>query len=95
MGRKRRFTRLPHGGDPCNFNNGTEAGHVKVENDDQLSFMEKLRNSMIELGYTLSAEQINHIELHLPKVFHAFLTPDHPPYSEVIIKKFHLLMHHV
>ncbi|TKY44792.1 Histone H1 [Spatholobus suberectus] len=87
MGRK--VTRLQHGGDTSNFHNGIEAGYAMVQNHGQLSFMEKLRNSMIELAssklrHPLSAEEINHIELHLPKFFHAFQTPNHPSYSEMI-----------
>ncbi|RDX93689.1 HMG-Y-related protein A, partial [Mucuna pruriens] len=86
---RRKLTRVPHGGGASNFNNSIEAGYAMVKNHGQLSFMEKLRNSMLELAssklrHPLSAEEINHIELHLPKFFHAFHTPNHPSYSEMI-----------
>ncbi|KAK7291380.1 hypothetical protein RIF29_06471 [Crotalaria pallida] len=93
MGRRWRVFRPHLGGDPKTINNSTEAGHAKTENHGQLSFMEKLRNSMIELatsqlGHSLSGEgeEINHIDLDLPKIFHDFLTPNYPPCSEMIYR---------
>lgn len=90
---RRKITKVHHGGDASNFNNGIEAGYAKVENHGQLILVEKPSNSMMELAisklrHPLSPEQINHIQLHLPKFFHAFKTPNHPSYSEVFLSSF-------